>query len=93
MFHILYSVSNFINMVLLLILAYLYLQDYRKVRSTFTLGLVIFAVVLFINALLSCPSIFYLLSGYDVCPYEPFHALASAVETVALVVLLYISTR
>ncbi|NOZ58134.1 MAG: hypothetical protein GXO66_00925 [Euryarchaeota archaeon] len=93
MFHAIYTVSNFLNMVLLIILIYLYLQDYRKVRSTFTLGLVIFAVVLFINALLSCPSIFYLFSGYDVCPFEPYHALASAFETVALVVLLYISTR
>lgn len=93
MFHEIYAASNFINMVLLIVLIYLFLQDYRKVRSSFTLGLVIFAVVLFINALLSCPSLLYLFSGYEACPYEPYHAAASAFETIALVVLLYISTR
>jgi hypothetical protein len=93
MFHEIYAASNFINMVLLIVLIYLFLQDYIKVRSYFTLGLVIFAVVLFINALLSCPSVQYLFSEYEACPYEPYHAAASVFETIALVVLLYISTR
>ncbi len=93
MFHELYLVSNFLNIGMLIALLYLFVQDYRRVRSAFTLGLVIFAAVLLINAVLSCPVLQHLMSGQEVCAYEPYHAAASAVETLALVVLLYISTR
>ncbi|WP_456475815.1 hypothetical protein [Candidatus Pyrohabitans sp.] len=93
MLHEIYVVSNLINITLLIVLIYLFLQDYRKVRSDFTLGLVIFAVVLLINALLSCPNLQYLISGYQPCIYEPYQAAASVFESLALIVLLYISTR
>jgi hypothetical protein len=88
----LYVLTTIGNILLLLFLLYLFIQDYRKVKSTFTLGLVLFAVILLFNAVFSCP-IFFAAVGEHRCVYEPYHAAASTFEFFALIIFTYIVTR
>ncbi len=90
MLHQIYLVATIGNVVLLIILLYLFWQSYRTVRSEFALGLVIFALILLIDAILSCPLFYSLLGPRGQCPVELFHATAAAFEFAALVVLLYL---
>jgi len=80
------------NVVLLLGLLYIYLQNYRKLKSRFSLGLMMFAVVLLLQALTSTPVIHsvirYLGHGTEILA-----VLADLFEFVALAVLLYISYK
>ncbi len=80
------------NVVLLLGLLYIYLQNYRKLKSRFSLGLMMFAVVLLLQALTSTPIIHSTMSyfghGTEILP-----VLADLFEFVALAVLLYISYK
>ena len=91
MAHQIYIAVTIGNIILLLVLIYLFWQSYRNVKSEFALGLVIFGVILLIDAILSCP-IFYPLFGRSVgpCPVEIFYAAAAVFEFIALGVLLYL---
>ncbi|MFQ5887915.1 MAG: hypothetical protein ACE5HY_04380 [Candidatus Hydrothermarchaeales archaeon] len=90
MLHQIYMAATIGNVVLLIILLYLFWQSYRNVRSEFALGLVIFALILLIDAILSCPVFYPLLGSSAQCPVEIFHAAAAVFEFIALVVLLYL---
>jgi|Deesub1362A_J573_1020465.scaffolds.fasta_scaffold00109_67 hypothetical protein len=92
MLYEIYLLTTLGNIFLLLFLFYIFVQDYRKVASTFTLGLVLFAGILLFNAIFSCP-IFFAAVGPHTCAYEPYHALASTFEFFALIILTYIVTR
>ena len=86
----LYMAATIGNIILLSILLYLFWQSYKAVKSEFALGLVIFALILMINAILSCPIFFSVLGASGPCPVEIFHAIAAVFEFVALGVLLYL---
>ncbi|MEE8359132.1 MAG: hypothetical protein V3R82_06955 [Candidatus Hydrothermarchaeales archaeon] len=90
MLHLIYMAATLGNVVLLVILLYLFWQSYRAVRSEFALGLVIFALILLIDAILSCPLFYPVLGSTGQCPVELFHATAAVFEFIALGVLLYI---
>ena len=80
-----------LNIVLLLILAIIFARGYFKLRSPFNLGLLFFALILFIQALLICPFSQPFTEAY--CTYLPHHAYAAIFESIALIVLLYLVTR
>lgn len=90
MLHQIYLLATIGNVVLLVILLYLFWQSYRAVRSKFALGLVIFALILLVDAILSCPLFYPILGFRGQCPVELFHATAAVFEFAALVVLLYL---
>ncbi|MFQ5975243.1 MAG: hypothetical protein ACE5J5_02865 [Candidatus Hydrothermarchaeales archaeon] len=90
MMHQLYTAATIGNIILLVILIYLFWQSYRNVKSEFALGLVIFAVILLIDAILSCPIFYPALGSTGPCPVNIFHATAAVFEFMALVVLLYL---
>lgn len=77
------------NIFLLIILLYIFIQDYRDVKSKFTGALVLFAALLLLDAILSCPitSLFYL--GSSCLTDITLHAFASIVEFIALLILTY----
>ncbi len=85
-----YFMATFGNIFLLLVLLYLFIQDYRKVKSKFTLGLVLFASMLLLNAIVSCPvtSIFY--KGSLCCVDVTLHVWAAILEFIGLVVFTYL---
>lgn len=83
-----------INVVLILTLLYVFLQTYRKVRSEFTLGLIVFALVLLVQITFSCPPLTNLFFGGSlVCENIFYHSIAATFEFFALVILLYLMTR
>jgi len=78
------------NIILLLALVFLFARSYRELRSHFTLGLIVFSVILLFDAIFSCPVIYSIFTGPQVCPVERFHAAAAVFEFMGLGVLLYI---
>jgi hypothetical protein len=82
------SVSIFcINISLLLGLLWIYADSFRKTKSSFMLGLLLFIGVLFVQSVLSL-IIFPLSLGENLSLYE---ILPNMLESIALVILLYLS--
>ena len=81
-----------INATLLILLFSAYLGMYRKVKSDFTLGLMVFSVVLFLYALSSNPLV-QRPFGFHAFGLGPFAMLPDLFTCVALGVLLYLTFR
>ena len=94
-----------INLVLLIALIWSYRSDFKKTKSPFILGLIVFFLVLLIQSLLSLPllnlltsvvtigarqGLFYILLGYQ---SAIFSIIAHFFETIALIILFYLSMR
>jgi hypothetical protein len=79
-----------LNLVLLLALVLVYVRTYAETRARFALGLVVFLVVLFFQALASSPALLGAL-GYGPGDLGFFLLLSGILEAVALSVFLYLS--
>ena len=79
-------------MALLIILLLVYVDIYRKTRSEFTVGLIIFSVILFLYALTSNPLVMWAF-GFRPFGLGPFALLPELFTFAALIVLLYLSIR
>jgi hypothetical protein len=88
--YLLYTGLTLANILLILILLYYFYQSYRKLRSKFTLGLVIFSLIFLVNALLRCPVFYTLFTIEHACPYTPYYTISSGFEFVALLILIYL---
>ncbi len=85
-----YSISTVGSIILLLVLIYIFLQNYLKLRSNFTLGLLLFSVILLFNAIATCPIFYTLISPiFDVSVIH-FYIAASVFEFIALLVLTFL---
>jgi hypothetical protein len=69
-----------------------YVSIYRKTRSEFTIGLIIFSMVLLLNALTSNPLVIWAF-GFRPFGLGPFAMLPDLFTFVALAVLLYLTTK
>ncbi len=81
-----------VNSVLLVILIYIYARNLSKIKSGFTLGLLIFASFLLVQNLVGM----YLGAGAMYSATEPFENYAFAInitETIALLALFWISWK
>jgi hypothetical protein len=90
------------NLSLLAGLLYTYKKDYKKTKSPFLLGLVLFLLVLFVQSLLSLPILNLIVSIVEIgrqgalnifLTYKSsiFGILSHFFETVALIILFYLS--
>jgi len=87
-----------LNTVLILVLLWLYSGNYRKIRTTFTLGLILF-VIFFLAQNLSIIVLWYQL--YKIAPVAtaivntaaPYMTVINFLETVALLALVRVSTK
>jgi hypothetical protein len=91
------------NISLLSGLLYSYQKDYRKTHAPFLLGLIVFLLVLFVQSLLSLPILNLIISlieigarqgfAYILLAYKSsiFGILAHFFETIALMILFYLS--
>ncbi len=91
-FYIAKTVVSTVNIALLIFLLIVYVDIYRKTRSEFTVGLIIFSVILFLYALTSNPLIMWA-CGFRPFGLGPFALLPDLFTFAALVVLLYISIK
>jgi hypothetical protein len=85
-------VLSTINATLLIFLFSAYLGLYRKMKSDFTLGLMVFSVILLFYALSSNPLV-QRLFGFRAFGLGPFAMLPDLFTCVALAVLLYLTFR
>ena len=77
---------------LLIFLLITYIDIYRRTRSNFTIGLIIFSIVFLLNALTANP-IFIWVFGFRAFGLGIFALLPDLFEFVALTVLLYLSIK
>lgn len=86
------TVISTINVTLLISLLIMYIGIYRKTRSEFTIGLVVFSLILLLNALASNPLMHWIF-GFSAFGLGPFAMLPDLFTFVALAVLLYLTVK
>lgn len=91
-FYIAETVVSTINVTLLIFLLFTYISIYRKTRSEFTIGLIIFSMVFLLNVLASNPFVIWVF-GFRPFGLGPFALLPDLFTCVALAVLLYLSIK
>jgi hypothetical protein len=86
------TVVSTINVTLSIFLLIAYIDIYKKTKSEFTIGLIIFSMVFLLNALASNPLVIW---GFGFRPFGlgPFAMLPDLFTCVALIVLLYLSIK
>jgi hypothetical protein len=86
------TVVSTVNVTLSVFLLITYIGIYRRTRSEFTIGLIIFSLVFLLNAIVSNP---FVISAFHFRPIGlgPFALLPGLFTFVALVVLLYLSLK
>ncbi|MEM3731028.1 MAG: hypothetical protein QW667_07930 [Candidatus Bathyarchaeia archaeon] len=91
-FYIAKTVVSTINITLLVFLLLIYADIYRKTRSEFTIGLIIFSATLLLYALVSNPIVISIF-GFRMFGLGPFALLPDLFAFAALAVLLYLSIK
>ena len=86
------TVFSSVNIILVVSLIVTYISLYRKNRSNFVLGLILFAIVLLFYALSSNPLIMYLF-GFRAFGLGPFAVLPDLFTTISLAILLYLTFK
>jgi hypothetical protein len=81
-----------INITISTILILLYINIYRKIKSDFTLGLIIVMFTMLIYAITSNP-LLHSVFGYGGFGLGPFTMISDLFATAALVTLLYLSLK
>lgn len=78
------------NLALLLGLLIVYIDSFKKTKSTFLMGLVLFIGVLFAQALFSLPTLQFFI-GQFIFDIGLFNVIPNLFETIALIILFYLS--
>jgi hypothetical protein len=91
-FYVAQTVVSTVNVTLLIFLLVTYIDIYRRTRSQFTIGLIIFSLVFLLNALTANPIVIWVF-GFRAFGLGPFALLPDLFEFVALTVLLYLSIK
>jgi len=91
-FYIAETVISTINVTLSIFLFATYIIVYEKTGSEFTIGLIIFSAVFFLNALVSNPFVIWIF-GYRPVGLGPFALLPDIFTLAALAILLYLSIK
>lgn len=83
-------VVSSVNMALILLTLAVYADIYRRIKSKFTMGLILMLLVLLMHALTSNPLLQYGF-GYQVIGFGPLIILPDVFTMIALLVLFYLS--
>jgi hypothetical protein len=92
LFYTVQTVVSTINVTLSIILLMMYVSIYRKTRSEFTIGLIIFSAVLLLHAFVSIPLVYRVFGFYEF-GLGPFAMLPNLFTCLALTVLLYLTIK
>ena len=92
LFYTIETVVSTVNVTLSVLLLFIYVSIYLKTRSEFTIGLIIFSVVLLLHALVSIPLLHRVFGFYEF-GLGPFAMLPDLFTFGALLVLLYLSVK
>lgn len=86
------TILSTVNATLLIILLASYVDMYRKLRSEFTIGLMVFSLTLLLYALSSNPLLQWIF-GFRAFGLGPFAMLPDLFTTFALAVLMYLTMK
>jgi hypothetical protein len=86
------AVISTVNITLSFILVLIYISIYVKTRSQFTIGLIVFLIAFFLDAIASSPFVTRVF-GFRAVGLGPFALLPSLFTLGALAVLLYLSVK
>jgi hypothetical protein len=86
------TVISSVNMTLVIFLLGTYVSLYRKTKSEFVIGLIVFALILLLYTLVSNPIVIYLF-GFQPYGLGPFAMLPDLFTLLALGVLLYLTLK
>jgi len=86
-------IINTANIVLLLILLAIYIRSYIKIKSKFTLGLIIFAFLLLMQEVTLRPCMRAVMCEHRACVIGPFEMVPDILGFLALLVLIYLSSE
>ncbi len=92
LYYTLNTVISSINVTLLIFLLFTYTGIYREIKSDFTIGLIIFSIILLFYALASNPLVHWAF-GFHALGLGPFAMLPNLFTCVALAVLLYLTVK
>jgi len=92
LFYTVETVVSAVNVTLSIILLLMYVSIYRKTRSQFTIGLMIFSAVILLDAFVSFP-LLHQAFGFYPSGLGPFAMLPDLFTCVALGVLLYLTFK
>lgn len=92
LYYMIQTVLSTINLALLIILLITYIDMYTRIKSEFTIGLIIFSSVLLLNSLTSNP-LLHLGFGFREFGLGPFAVLPELFTLSALIVLLYLTFK
>jgi len=92
LYYTLNTVISSINVTLLIFLLITYIGIYMKIKSQFTIGLIIFSMVLLFYALASNPLVHWAF-GFHALGLGPFAMLPNLFTCVALAILLYFAVK
>ena len=92
LFYTIKTVVSTINATLLIFLLVIYIDIYSKTKSDFTIGLMIFSMVLLLYALVSNPFVQWAF-GFRGVGLGPFAMLPDLFTCVALAILLYLTVK
>lgn len=86
------TVISSINIVLVSALLAIYVTLYKKNKSDFVFGLILFALVLLFYALVSNPIVIYIF-GFRAFGLGPFAVLPDIFATISLAIMLYLTSK
>jgi hypothetical protein len=92
LYYIAQTVVSTVNVSLLIFLLTTYVDIYRRTRSQFTFGLIIFALAFFLRTVTANP-LFMRAFGFAAFGLGPFALVPEIFELVALSILLYLSAK
>ncbi len=92
LFYTIKTVFSTMNATLLVFLLLTYVSIYRKTRSEFTIGLMVFSAIFLLDVLASNPLVTWVF-GFRPFGLGPFAMLPDLFTFVALTVLLYLSVK
>ena len=92
MFYTIKIAISTINVALLIFLLASYIDIYRRVKSEFTIGLIIFTMVLLLYALSSNPLV-YGIFGFRAFGLGPFAMLPDFFTCIAVTILIYLNFK
>jgi hypothetical protein len=92
LFYTVETIVSVINVTLSVFLLLMYVSIYRKTRSEFTMGLIIFSAVLLIHGLVAIPLV-QRAFGFSQVGLGPFAMLPDLFTCAALAVLLYLTFK
>jgi len=92
LFYTIKTVVSTVNVTLLIFLLITYMEIYMKTKSEFTIGLMIFSMVMLLYALTTNPLVHWIF-GFRAEGLGPFAMLPDVFTCVALAVLLYLTFK